>query len=420
MAGSSTASKPPTYRGDTDTPTLLNTAALADHAARDPAFLAVARVYAGRDDFDLTTLVTELVLSESVPALPALRFTESGLRLREVWEQVWDLQRREDAGETVTIPVPPKYGSGDFRDAVYWRMRGKLDVPKERFNVYPYAARPGDRGAWVTWAGLDHLQRARALAGAYLERKDHDGWSAVELTPFLAELDQLVPWLKQWHNEPDPDFGGTRMGDYYAEFVTGQIHAQGLRLDEVRAWAPSANAAGAARRGIDPRAGREKGSTGARHTSSTETPVSNLKKASGGEATGYDKRESIRTQLREHYKDRFPVLKELFQNADDAGRDGAGGRAVAGRHRRGPLTRCAGAPVSGGGPGPEQWSVHGQERRRLEAAPWFGQVRQPVRGGTFRPRHEEVCSSTGARNSPTSTCFRPMPGLVSMRSRRTS
>ncbi len=128
-------------------------------------------------------------------------------------------------------------------------MRGKLDVPKERFNLYPYAARPGDRGIWVTWAGLSHLQRARAVAGAYTDRKDQDGWSAEQLTPFLAELDQLVPWLKQWHNDPDPDFDGTKMGDYYAEFTIGQIHALGLKPDDVRAWAPRVGRAPRASKG---------------------------------------------------------------------------------------------------------------------------------------------------------------------------
>jgi hypothetical protein len=32
------------------------------------------------------------------------------------------------------VPVPPKYGSGDFKKSVWWSLRGKLDVPKEPAN----------------------------------------------------------------------------------------------------------------------------------------------------------------------------------------------------------------------------------------------------------------------------------------------
>ena len=79
-----------------------------------------------------------------------------------VWERTWDLQRREDAGEDVgPIPVPPKYASADFLNSDLWRLRGKLDVPKERFVTYPHASRNGDPSLVVGWAGWDHLRQAR-------------------------------------------------------------------------------------------------------------------------------------------------------------------------------------------------------------------------------------------------------------------
>ena len=37
--------------------------------------------------------------------------------------------------------MPPKYTSADFARAEYWSHRGKLDVPKERFILYPDAGR---------------------------------------------------------------------------------------------------------------------------------------------------------------------------------------------------------------------------------------------------------------------------------------
>ena len=40
-----------------------------------------------------------------------------------------------------------------------------------------------------------------------LDLKDNHGWRTERLVPLLAGLAELVPWLKQWHNEPDPAHG---------------------------------------------------------------------------------------------------------------------------------------------------------------------------------------------------------------------
>ena len=45
------------------------------------------------------------------------------------------------AKEIGVIPVPPKYTSADFLKSTYWKLRGKLDVPKERWICYPGAER---------------------------------------------------------------------------------------------------------------------------------------------------------------------------------------------------------------------------------------------------------------------------------------
>ena len=140
-------------------------AQLADAAGRDADFVQVAELYVGTVDVDLTTLVSALVKDEAVPYLAAWRYTESGLRNRAAWERTWDLQRREDAGQDVgTISAPPKYGQGDFADKASWKLRGKLDVPKERFVAYPGLGREADPTPLVGWAGWDHLQCAQALA----------------------------------------------------------------------------------------------------------------------------------------------------------------------------------------------------------------------------------------------------------------
>lgn len=207
---------------------------LAGAKAREVASL----VFADRDD--LNAAVVDLLLGDAVPFLTAQRFTESGLAKHAAWQETWALQRAEDAGEKPgDVPVPPRYKSTDYAAAGFWRLRGKLDVPKERFISYPGAEGDDDRSPLIGWAGWDHLQRAQALAALLQQRNDNDGWEAARLTPLLAGLDELLPWLKQWHNQPDPAFDNQRMGDLFEDFTRAQARALGLDLEQVRAWMPA-------------------------------------------------------------------------------------------------------------------------------------------------------------------------------------
>ena len=224
-------------------PQLISTARLADAAGRDAEFMQIAALYAGHADFDLTQFVADLVAAESVPFLPVLRYTDTGLRKRAQWEGTWALQRREDAGEDVgKIPVPPKYQSKDYLKADWWGLRGGLDVPKERWVSYPGCERGADTSLPIAWAGWNHLQRATALAAYYLEMKENEGWEPARLQPLLAGLLELVPWLEQWHNEIDPAYG-ERMGTYHRGFVNEEARALGFTLDDLRAWKPAVTGA---------------------------------------------------------------------------------------------------------------------------------------------------------------------------------
>ena len=160
------------------------------------------------------------------------------MRKRTAWEHTWDLQRQEDAGKTVgEIPVPPKYSAGDFTTIAIWRHRGKLDVPKERFISYPGAGRDGDKTAVLGWAGWDHLAQAQALARLILDRTQHQAWDGARLTPLLAGLAELEPWLHQWHNEPDPLYGGSPAA-FYTSFLDDQLQTNGLTRDQLARWRP--------------------------------------------------------------------------------------------------------------------------------------------------------------------------------------
>ena len=215
---------------------------LADQLAHDSEFQQVLQIYLGTNDYEAGETIQKLAQPQAVPYLAALRYSEAGLRIRADWERTWDLQRREDAGETIeNIPVPPKYGQKDFLRSEFWSLRGKLDVPKERFISYPGAEREADASPVIGWAGWDHLQRAQALASYALERREQDGWDKDRLTPLLAGVAELLPWLKQWHNEVD-HHSGERMGDYFESFLSEQLRELDLTLKDLGDWRPAQKA----------------------------------------------------------------------------------------------------------------------------------------------------------------------------------
>jgi hypothetical protein len=259
-------------------PRLVSVRQLAAAAQTDARWMEAATVHAGRADFDVVKLVETLVLAESVPALPADRYKDTGLRHRSEWEKTWELQRAEDAVEAEVraqnraerdrlersdspeggragarinpaareedlkilirkaqqekvgdIQVPPKYAGKDFKKATYWKLRGKLDVPKERWVLYPGAEGGIDSSPVIAWAGWDHAQQAQALTGFYQQATDNWGWEPSKLARLLAALKDLLPWLHQWHNALDLEFGD-RISTTYQQFYDTERHT--LRLTD--------------------------------------------------------------------------------------------------------------------------------------------------------------------------------------------
>jgi hypothetical protein len=220
-------------------PAILTLARLIDALSHDEDFVSVAKLYAPRKE--LAKVVAELITDEHVPFLSALRYKPSGLKKRADWEEVWDLQRKEDAAPDEpakrkirdSIPVPPKYTSADFLRPSYWKARGKLDVPKERFISYGQtnAATPELYG----WAGWDQREQAQALATYFT----NTALSTEEITPFLAGLLELQPWLSQWHNEFDMLYSGSP-ADFFAGYRQQKQSEHGLTDDDLRNWQPPA------------------------------------------------------------------------------------------------------------------------------------------------------------------------------------
>jgi hypothetical protein len=166
------------------------TAAVQD----DPRVLAVCECLSARRDFSLAALLAECLAADAVPNHRYHVYKPTGLEKRALWARTWEDQRREDSGEPVTPQVPPAYGTGDFLKPDYWRLRGKLDVPKERFIAFTEV--PGRAAAdnLYGWAGWTPVQRVKAMLTLDEQLED----SGVPLADRIALLDsawRLLPDL---------------------------------------------------------------------------------------------------------------------------------------------------------------------------------------------------------------------------------
>jgi hypothetical protein len=228
----------PTLWQDPQGPITRSVAELADLLRADLVLKQLARALTGAAEPDLAAVIGGLIPDEAVPFLAAHRYKPAGVEKYRAWQEVWALQRREDAGEKVTIPVPPKYVQGDFAKTTYWKARGKLDVPKERFIAYPGVSREGDPTPVFGWAGWSHRDQALAVARE-IPVQQALGAENAALVPLVAGLVELEPWLAQWHSEIEPQFGASP-----ASVIAGVVDQYLARMektrDQVTAWTPLA------------------------------------------------------------------------------------------------------------------------------------------------------------------------------------
>lgn len=125
----------------------------------------------------------------------------TGLAKRAAWEATWERQRREDLGERTTreTVAPPEYSQGgrggksaDFQRSEYWHLRGKLDVPKERFVAFTEVPSRSGAETLYGWAGWTAQQRAKVMLAIDEELED----ASVSLADRIGLLDsawRLLP-----------------------------------------------------------------------------------------------------------------------------------------------------------------------------------------------------------------------------------
>jgi hypothetical protein len=146
----------------------------AHRLSRAPRVLAAAEVYTGTPMFNLEDVLAKIVRAEAVPNRPEDYLKPSGLdKLRD---------GRFD------------FKSADFTHATYWKIRGKLNIPRERYIEYQELGTAGN-GMYYGWAGWGPVDRAKALA-YLLEQAMRRGLT--EAVPRLRQsLRDLLPELKE-------------------------------------------------------------------------------------------------------------------------------------------------------------------------------------------------------------------------------
>lgn len=158
---------------------------------RDERVNAALEALTGTPHFDLEGELLKVIRANAVPNRPEGYLKPAGLRK-------FYAARRSDPPET------PEYRRKEFSDGTAWKLRGKLNIPRERFIHYAefdHTRRgtdaPDTGGPWFGWAGWDAAQRADALA-FLLDRANRAGWEPRwRQCGLRAALRDLLPELSE-------------------------------------------------------------------------------------------------------------------------------------------------------------------------------------------------------------------------------
>lgn len=130
--------------------------------ANDERVNATLEVLTGSPMFDFEQELLKVIQANAVPNRPEHYLKIEGLRKLHI--------------------QGAEFESKEFNDSTAWKIRGKLNIPRERFIAYTEfdatqrgADAPENGGPWFGWAGWDAAQRAEALV-YLLEQAGRAGW----------------------------------------------------------------------------------------------------------------------------------------------------------------------------------------------------------------------------------------------------
>ncbi len=75
---------------------------------------------------------------------------------------------------------------------------------------------------------------------ALISARIEEGWETPRLIPLLAGLNELVPWVRQWHNEIDPEYGES-VADTIDDELTARLAENHLTVTDLTRWRPAAD-----------------------------------------------------------------------------------------------------------------------------------------------------------------------------------
>jgi len=160
---------------------------------RDERVNAALEALTGTPMFDLEGELLKVIRANAVPNRPEGYLKPPGLR------KLYAARNTQH-----TSRITPRFSRKDFSDGTAWRLRGKLNIPRERFIHYAefdHTRRgtdaPDTGGPWFGWAGWDAAGRADALA-FLLDRANRAGWEPRwRQCGLRAALRDLLPELSE-------------------------------------------------------------------------------------------------------------------------------------------------------------------------------------------------------------------------------
>jgi len=222
---------------------------LAQLLGADDDFMADAELYSPQAS--VSEVLLELLTDEHTPQAAPLRYKPSGLAKRSHWEELWEVQRRDDrqgySEEEEPRPVPPRFTSADFVRPSYWRQRGKFDIPNERFVSFGSSASRLSLTTAIGWAGWSANERAQAVL-ALLDADSHAHAHRPEAAlPLLRALADLLAWIRVPDDEPQADVEANE--NVLRHLYTQHLARLGLSAEDVMSWRPAAPKRGRPRKG---------------------------------------------------------------------------------------------------------------------------------------------------------------------------